>query len=56
MHSSIVWEGNEQQYVEPDELYAPEFYRYPSDTPKFWLDVYAVNCDIFMYRFVSRGL
>ncbi|KAJ4475212.1 hypothetical protein C8J55DRAFT_562190 [Lentinula edodes] len=26
------------------------------DTPKFWLDVYAVNCDIFTYRFVSRGL
>ncbi|KAJ4484192.1 hypothetical protein C8J55DRAFT_559334 [Lentinula edodes] len=26
------------------------------DTPKFWLDVYAVNCDIFAYRFVSRGL
>ncbi|KAF8827051.1 hypothetical protein HHX47_DHR5000761 [Lentinula edodes] len=28
----------------------------PADTPKFWLDVYAVNCDIFTYRFVSRGL
>ncbi|KAJ4469506.1 Alpha/Beta hydrolase protein [Lentinula edodes] len=27
-----------------------------ADTPKFWLDVYAVNCDIFTYRFVSRGL
>ncbi|KAJ3897156.1 hypothetical protein F5879DRAFT_996508 [Lentinula edodes] len=26
------------------------------DTPKFWLDVYTVNCDIFTYRFVSRGL
>ncbi|KAJ3872881.1 hypothetical protein F5051DRAFT_444780 [Lentinula edodes] len=26
------------------------------DTPKFWLDVYIVNCDIFTYRFVSRGL
>ncbi|KAJ3870573.1 hypothetical protein F5051DRAFT_447481 [Lentinula edodes] len=28
----------------------------PNDTPKFWLDVYIVNCDIFTYRFVSRGL
>ncbi|KAJ3921267.1 hypothetical protein F5877DRAFT_76328 [Lentinula edodes] len=28
----------------------------PADTPKFWLDVYIVNCDIFTYRFVSRGL
>ncbi|KAJ3927802.1 MAG: hypothetical protein NXY57DRAFT_965124 [Lentinula lateritia] len=27
-----------------------------ADMPKFWLDVYAVNCDIFTYRFVSRGL
>ncbi|KAJ3898705.1 hypothetical protein F5879DRAFT_994530 [Lentinula edodes] len=26
------------------------------DMPKFWLDVYAVNCDIFTYRFVLRGL
>ncbi|KAJ3849910.1 hypothetical protein EV368DRAFT_85076 [Lentinula lateritia] len=29
---------------------------YTVDTPKFWLDVYAVNYDIFTYRFISRGL
>ncbi|KAJ3910990.1 hypothetical protein F5877DRAFT_86661 [Lentinula edodes] len=34
----------------------PPRLRQAADTPKFWLDVYAVNCDIFTYRFVSRGL
>ncbi|KAJ3884266.1 hypothetical protein GG344DRAFT_84298 [Lentinula edodes] len=38
------------------ETDASEFDAARGDTPKFWLDVYAVNCDIFTYRFVSRGL